>query len=176
MAHYLVLLILEFLPARLATLPHGLDSNVTQLLANMLTKLFIFYYFPIVPCNLVSIKLLLLLLLLTQSKYQSCVKRWHTFCNERNKDPYYTNEAEILEFLAAMHDKHPAAAELQHNNYCQICDKYICSITREKYAHWELRTCQPFYERTLCVEPTSPQIQGNLGFKNSFRLLFFIRE
>ena len=36
MSHYLVLLILEFLTARLATLPYGLDSNVTQLLANLL--------------------------------------------------------------------------------------------------------------------------------------------
>ena len=63
MSHYLVLLILEFLPAQLATLPYGLDSNVTQLLANMLTKPSVFYYLPIVPCNLVSIKLLLLLLL-----------------------------------------------------------------------------------------------------------------
>ena len=53
-------LILEFLPARLATLPYGLDSNVTQLLANLLTKPSIFYYLPFVPCNLVSIKLLLL--------------------------------------------------------------------------------------------------------------------
>ena len=42
----------------------------------------------------------------TQSQCQCYIKRWHTFCNERNKDPYYTNEAEILEFLAAMHDKH----------------------------------------------------------------------
>ena len=64
MSHYLVLLILEFLPARLATLPY-LDSNVTQLLANMLTKPSVFYCLPIVPCNLVSIKLLLLLLLLS---------------------------------------------------------------------------------------------------------------
>ena len=64
MSNYLVLLILEFLPARLATLPYVLDSNVTQLLANMLTKPSVFYYLPIVPCNLVSIKLLLLLLLL----------------------------------------------------------------------------------------------------------------
>ena len=64
MPHYLVLLILEFLPARLATLPYGLDSNVTQLLANMLPKPSVFYYLQIVPCNLVSIKLLLLLLLL----------------------------------------------------------------------------------------------------------------
>ena len=64
MSHYLVLLILEFLPARLATLPYGLDSNVTQLLANLLTKQSVFYYLPIVTCNLVSIKLLLLLLLL----------------------------------------------------------------------------------------------------------------
>ena len=42
----------------------------------------------------------------TQSQYQCYIKRWHTLCNEQNKDPYYTNEAEILEFLAAMHDKH----------------------------------------------------------------------
>ena len=62
MSHYLVLLILEFLPARIATLPHGLDSNVTQLLANLLTKPSVFYYLPIVPCNLVSIKLSLLFL------------------------------------------------------------------------------------------------------------------
>ena len=64
MSHYLLLLIFEFLPARLATLPHGPDSNVTQLLANLLTKPSVFYYLPIVPCNLVSIKLVLLLLLL----------------------------------------------------------------------------------------------------------------
>ena len=64
MSANLVLLILELLPARLATLPYGLDSNVTQLLANMLTKPSVFYYLPNVSCNLVSIKLLLLLLLL----------------------------------------------------------------------------------------------------------------
>ena len=61
MSHYLVLLILELFPARLATLPYGLDSNVTQLLANLITKPSVFYYLPIVPCNIVSIKLLLLL-------------------------------------------------------------------------------------------------------------------
>ena len=38
MSPYLVLLILEFFHARLATLPHGLDSNVTQLLANLLIR------------------------------------------------------------------------------------------------------------------------------------------
>ena len=59
MSPYLVLLILEFFPARLATLPYGLDSNITQLLANLLTKPSVFYYLPIVPCTLVSIKLLL---------------------------------------------------------------------------------------------------------------------
>ena len=64
MSPYLVLLILEFLPARLAMLPYGLDSNFTQLLANLLTKPSVFYYLPVAPCNLVSIKLLLLLLLL----------------------------------------------------------------------------------------------------------------
>ena len=50
------------LPARLATLPYGLDSNVTQLLANLLTKPSVIYYLSIVSCNLVSIKVLILLL------------------------------------------------------------------------------------------------------------------
>ena len=59
MSHYLVLLFFKFLPDRLATLPYVLDSNFTQLLANLLTKPSVFYYLPIVPCNLVSIKLLL---------------------------------------------------------------------------------------------------------------------
>ena len=72
MSPYLVLLILEFLPARLAVLPYGLDSNVTQLLANMLTKPSVFYYLPIVSCNLVSIKLLLLLLLSNLLYFCSC--------------------------------------------------------------------------------------------------------
>ena len=45
MSIYLVLLILEFFPARLAKLPYGLESNVTQLLANLLTKPSVFYYF-----------------------------------------------------------------------------------------------------------------------------------
>ena len=64
MSPYLALLIFEFFPARLATLPHGLNSNITQLLASMLTKPSVFYYLPIVSCNLVSIKLLLLLYML----------------------------------------------------------------------------------------------------------------
>ena len=63
MSPYLVLLILELFTARLATLPYGIASNVTQLPANLLTKPSIFYHLPIVSCNLVSIKLLLLLLL-----------------------------------------------------------------------------------------------------------------
>ena len=62
MSPYLVLLILEFFPARLATLPNGLDSNVTKLLSHLLTKPSVRYYLLIVSCNLVSIKLLLLLL------------------------------------------------------------------------------------------------------------------
>ena len=62
MSPYLVLFILEFFPARLATVPFGLDSSVTKLLANLLTKPSVFYYLSIVSCNLVSIKLLLLLL------------------------------------------------------------------------------------------------------------------
>ena len=63
MSPYIVQLILEFFSARLATLPYGLDSNVTQLLANLITKPSVFYYVPIVSSNLVSIKLLLLLCL-----------------------------------------------------------------------------------------------------------------
>ena len=38
------LLILEFFLARLVMLPYGLHSNVTKLLANLLTKLSVFYY------------------------------------------------------------------------------------------------------------------------------------
>ena len=68
-SHYLVLLILEFLPARLATLAYGLDSNVTQLLENLLTNPSVFYYLIIVSCNLVSIKLLILLLLISIHSY-----------------------------------------------------------------------------------------------------------
>ena len=68
MSPYLVLLILElFSCPRIATLPYGLDSNVTQLLANLLTMPSVFYDLPIVSCNLVSIKLLLLLLLLIRT-------------------------------------------------------------------------------------------------------------
>ena len=63
MSHYLVLLISEFFPARLATLPYGLDSNVTQLPANLLTKPSVFYCLSILSYNHVSIKVLLLLLL-----------------------------------------------------------------------------------------------------------------
>ena len=44
MSPYLVLLILEFFPARLAMLPSGLDSNVTKLKANLLTKPSAFNY------------------------------------------------------------------------------------------------------------------------------------
>ena len=64
MSPHLVLLILNFFPALLATLLYGHDSNLTQLLANLLTMPSVFYYLPILSCNLVSIKLLLLLLLL----------------------------------------------------------------------------------------------------------------
>ena len=35
------LLIFEFLSVRLATLPYGLDSNITKLLVNLLTKTYI---------------------------------------------------------------------------------------------------------------------------------------
>ena len=61
------------LVSSLATLPYGLDSNVPQLLANMLTKPSVFYYLPIVPCNLVSIKLLLLLLYLNPAVHHNAL-------------------------------------------------------------------------------------------------------
>ena len=56
MSPYLVLLILEFFAARLAVLHYGLDSNVTQLLAKLFTKPSVFYYLPIVSCNLFPVK------------------------------------------------------------------------------------------------------------------------
>ena len=58
---HLVLLISEVFPARLAALPYLLHSNVTKLQDNLLTKPSVFYYLPIVSCNLVLIKLFLLL-------------------------------------------------------------------------------------------------------------------
>ena len=66
MSPYLVLLlILEFFPARLATLPYGLDSNVTKLLANLLKPCYLYFIIlPIVSCELGSIKIIILLLLL----------------------------------------------------------------------------------------------------------------
>ena len=46
MSPYLVLLlILEFFPASLAMLPYWLDSNVTKLVPNLITKPSVFYYF-----------------------------------------------------------------------------------------------------------------------------------
>ena len=52
---YLVLSLTKFFLGRLATLPYGLDSNVTQLLVILLTKPSVFYYFVlIVSCNLVA--------------------------------------------------------------------------------------------------------------------------
>ena len=45
MSSNLVLHILKKFPALLATLPYGLDSNVTKQLANLLTKPSIFYHF-----------------------------------------------------------------------------------------------------------------------------------
>ena len=53
---YLVLLIFDFFPAQLVMLPYLLDSNVTQLLANLLTKPSVFYYFANCIVYLVSIK------------------------------------------------------------------------------------------------------------------------
>ena len=81
MSHFLVLLILEFFPARLAALPYVLDSNVTQLLSNLLTKPSVFYYLSIVSCNLVVIKLLLLFIykenyicfILFDENYAECI-------------------------------------------------------------------------------------------------------
>ena len=69
-----------------------------------------------------------------------------------------------------MHDEHLSYSTI-NTSKSALCT-YICTITREKYTHGELRTCQTFHERTLCVEPTSPQIHGDLGCKNSFRLTY----
>ena len=87
MSPYLGLLILDFFPARLATLPYGLDSNITQLPANLLTKLSVFYYLQIVSCNPVSIKLLLLLLLLLYNSLSSSCPRDHRL-HTYNRDSF----------------------------------------------------------------------------------------
>ena len=59
------LLIFDFFLAQLAMLPYGRDSNGTKLLANLLTKPFIFYYIPIVLCNLISIKNIVIIIIIT---------------------------------------------------------------------------------------------------------------
>ena len=66
MSRYLVLLfILKFNPARLATLPYVLDSNVTKPLDYLLTKPSVFYYFLlIVSFNLVSIKIVIIIIII----------------------------------------------------------------------------------------------------------------
>ena len=63
--------------ARLAMLPYGLDSNVTQLLANLLTKPSVFYL-PNVSCNLVSVKLLLLCLRLPKTSVLTTSSSGHS--------------------------------------------------------------------------------------------------
>ena len=69
MSPYL-LLIFDFLPARLATLPYGLDSIVTQLLANLLTKPSVFYYFANCILYLVSKKNIIII---NDGKFNLCV-------------------------------------------------------------------------------------------------------
>ena len=69
MSPYLVLLLIfKKNRVRLATLPYGLDSNVTQLLANMLTKPSVFYYLSIASCNLVSIKIIIIVIIINRSE------------------------------------------------------------------------------------------------------------
>ena len=63
MSPYLVLVILEFFHAQLAMLPYGLDSNVTKLLANLLTKPSVFFL-PIVSCDIVSIKIIIIIIII----------------------------------------------------------------------------------------------------------------
>ena len=84
MSHYLVLLNLEFFPDRLATLPYGLDSNITQLLANMLTKSSVFYYLPFVSCNLVSIKIIIIVIIINSWPLYFEVSELLTLLNKVN--------------------------------------------------------------------------------------------
>ena len=42
---------------------YGLDSNVTKLLANLLTSDLYFIILPIVSCNLVSIKIIIIIII-----------------------------------------------------------------------------------------------------------------
>ena len=43
-------------------LPYGFDSNDTKPLANLLTKPSVFIILPIVSCNLVSIKIIIIIM------------------------------------------------------------------------------------------------------------------
>ena len=123
MSHYLVLLILEFLPARLATLPYGLDSNVTQQLANMLTKPSVFYYLPIVPCNLVSTKLLSLLLLLLPEPEQPCAQLSKLICVTACKQAKQTMSHGIvyIPWLVTSYDTYKGKRWLNSNSKPQGC-------------------------------------------------------
>ena len=56
-----LLLTLKKIPTRLATLPYGVDSNVTKLFANLLNKSSVFHYLPIILCNFVSIKIIIII-------------------------------------------------------------------------------------------------------------------
>ena len=80
MSPYLVLLLsLKFFPSRFFSLPYGLESNVTKLLANLLTNPSVFYYLPIVSCNLVSIKIIIIIIILlhihmrSKNPYIACI-------------------------------------------------------------------------------------------------------
>ena len=108
----------------------------------------------------------------TQSQYQCHIKRWHTFCNEQNKDPYYTDEAEILEFLAAMHDQHLSYSTIN------IAKSAISTfaVSQEKNAPIGNSELVKGFMKGLCVESTSPQIHSDLGCKNCFKLPVFIKE
>ena len=64
MSPYPVQLTSEFFPARLAMLPYVLDSYVTKLLPTCLRSHLYFIFLPIVSCNLVSIIMIIIILLL----------------------------------------------------------------------------------------------------------------
>ena len=58
------LLIFDFFLAQLAMLPYGRDSNGTKLLGNLLTKPSAFYCIPIVLCNLISVKNIVIIIII----------------------------------------------------------------------------------------------------------------
>ena len=143
--------------ARLATLPYGLDSNVTQLLANMLTKPSVFYCLPIVPCNLVS--LLLCWLMCHISKFQP---------NVVDSCGTYPSSNSMLIHVAHIQVPTPCGIDYSHCTYIQN-DSYVVG-----YSHGTDPTLVVVEASILCAAGAlyGPRQKVNWQTKHTLIILF----